>query len=153
MTSSAGVGMRAGRDASPVRRSRALVVAAGGAAALVAWTLIEPVLGVELRAPAFGGAESTSDIGPRQVLITSVIAGLAGWAILELLERLTARAARIWAAIAIVALLLSLGGPLLGSGVSGGNRLGLVALHLVVAAVLIPALYRSAGSRTRATSA
>lgn len=139
---------RAGRGAPPVRGARALGVAAATAGAVGVWALIEPVLGVEVRGPAYGAATETSDVGAVQVLIVTASAGLAGWALLALLERFTARAARIWAGMAVLALFLSLGGPLSGSGVSSANRVALVILHLVVGAVLIPALYRSAQRTT-----
>lgn len=135
-----------------VRSIRALGIAATATAALVAWALIEPVFGIELRGPAFGDTAETSDVAAVQVLLASTIGGLAGWTLLALLERLTTRAARIWLVVAVVALLLSLGGPLSGDGVTAVNRAALVALHLVVGAVLIPTLYLSAKRATRKES-
>ena len=49
---------------------------------------------------------------------------------------------------AVVALRGSLGGPLSGSGITAANRAVLVLPHLAVGAVLIPALRRTAASRT-----
>jgi hypothetical protein len=66
----------------------------------------------------------------------------AGWALLALLERLTART--IWT---VTALLASLGGPLSRSGITAANRAVLVLPHLAVGAVLIPALRSTAASR------
>ncbi len=136
------------RAASSFWRVRVAAVTAAAAAALVAWVVIEPIFGVELRAPAFGEATETSDVGAVQVLLASLGGSLAGWAFLSLLERLTASAAKIWIVAATAALLLSLGGPLSGSDVGTGNRIALIALHLVVGAVLIPTLYRSARQPT-----
>jgi Family of unknown function (DUF6069) len=47
---------------------------------------------------------------PAIVAATSLVAALAGWALLTMLERFTARA--IWTAIAVLVALLSLAGPL-----------------------------------------
>ncbi|MDN5751385.1 MAG: DUF6069 family protein, partial [Pseudonocardia sp.] len=68
---------------------------------------------------------------------------LLGWARLHLLERHTPRARRIWTGSAGVIALLSLAGPLT-SGASAAATATLVAMHVVVAAVLIPTLPGSA---------
>ncbi len=73
--------------------------------------------------------------------IVAVLTGLAGWALLTVLERLTKRARTAWTAIALVLLLVSLAGPL--SATTPAATVGLAALHLVVAAVLIIGLRRS----------
>jgi hypothetical protein len=80
------------------------------------------------------------------VAVGSGAAALAAWALLALLERLTARARTIWTIVAVVVLVASLGTPLLGSGVTAANRAVLELLHLAVGAVLIPALRRTAAS-------
>jgi len=49
--------------------------------------------------------------------------------------------------IAVAALVLSLGTPLAGAGVTLANRLVLMLMHLAVGSVLIPALYRSSPRR------
>jgi Family of unknown function (DUF6069) len=42
----------------------------------------------------------------------TILAGLAAWGLLAVLERFTPRARAVWIAIALVALALSLAGPL-----------------------------------------
>jgi hypothetical protein len=76
------------------------------------------------------------------VVIVSVLAGLAGWGVLAVLERQTARAGVVWAPVAIVVLAASLVGPL-GSGTTAGARVSLAAMHVVAAAILIPIYVRT----------
>ncbi|TQS46548.1 hypothetical protein FL583_03975 [Cryptosporangium phraense] len=81
-------------------------------------------------------------MGPGAVVFLSAAAGLAAWALLALLERITAHARVTWAAAAPAAFLLSYV-PLRGSK-KRRTRLGL--LHVLVAAVLIPILWRTASA-------
>ena len=80
---------------------------------------------------------------------TALVAALAGWGLVEALERRTAHPRRTWLITAPVVLLVSLGGPLSGHGVSAGDRLALVRLRLTVAAVLIAALGRTLATHRR----
>ena len=66
---------------------------------------------------------------------------------LAALERLTPHARLIWLVLALVGLAASLSMPLGGTGVSSGNRAVLVLMHVAVAAVLIPVLYRTSPRR------
>jgi Family of unknown function (DUF6069) len=77
---------------------------------------------------------------PAMVAGGSLVAALAGWALLALLERFTARARTIWTAIALLVALLSLAGPLSILATTEANVLALALMHVVVAAVLIPIL-------------
>ena len=130
------------------RRSRRLrAVAAGVLAAVVGWVIIEGVAGVDLRAPAFDGTTATQDIGLGAVIFTSLIASLAAWGLLAALERYSSRPRRDWTILAVAGLVLSLGGPLSGTGIDATERGLLALLHLIVAAVLIPLLYRTATAR------
>jgi len=123
---------RAGRRTVP---RRALTVAGATAAALVVWALAGPVAGIDLAARSAG---STRTVGPGAIAAVSLVAGLAAWALLALMERLTRRPGRVWTIIAAVVLVLSLPGPL--GGVGAAARAVLAGLHLAVAAVLIPGL-------------
>lgn len=122
------------------RRDRALAVLAATVATLALWVVGVPVAGVDLVARN-GGTQQT--MNPAAVGISTVLAGLAGWALLALLERFTTRARAIWTGVAGLALLLSLLGPLSG-GVGTAATSTLVAMHLLAAAVLIPLLRRTA---------
>jgi Family of unknown function (DUF6069) len=130
-------------EAATRRRARLLAVAGAGGAALALWAVVELAFGHDLRGPAFATNAEPSDVGPAQVLVVSLLAALAGWGLLAVLERFTARARELWAGIAVVVVIGSLGGPLSGTGVTTADRWGLVGFHLVVGAVLIPTLYRT----------
>lgn len=125
-----------------VHRTRALAVLAAAALAVVIWLIAVPLLGADLLVEDRSGKPVEIGIGP--VLLFSLGAGLAGWGLLALLERITARAKTVWTVIAVVVLLLSFG-PLTDSSISGGTRLVLGSMHLAVAVVLIPALTRMSG--------
>lgn len=131
-----------------MNRIRLLIVTGAVLAALAVWAVAELVTGTDLRAPAFGGA-TTMDIAAGQVLGFAALASLAGWGTLALVEKVTARARPLWTGLALVAFLVSLGGPLSGTGVSTANRWWLAAMHVAVAAVLIPGLRGSAALRQR----
>ncbi|SDL41830.1 DUF6069 family protein [Nonomuraea jiangxiensis] len=115
-----------------------LTVIGAPAAALAVWALAVPVAGMTLTVRMGVG---TQPVGPESVLMASLVAGLAGWALLALLERFASRPRRIWTVVALVVLALSLLGPL-GSAVGVATTLVLLLLHLVVGAVLVPGLAR-----------
>ncbi len=129
-------------------RSRLVAVAAATAAALVVWVVAGPVLGNSLRVQT-GPDASPMEVGPVSVIATAVIASLAGWALLAVLERLVARPARVWTVIAVAAAALSMAGPLT-SGLTTTTTIVLAAMHLVVAAVLIR-LFRRTGTQRQAS--
>jgi hypothetical protein len=86
------------------RRARALAVIAAVLAALAVWVVTDPLLGVDLADPARPGSEELQSITPALVAGTGLVAALAGWGLLALLERFTARPApsgrrsRCWSA-------------------------------------------------------
>ena len=120
-------------------RPAALAVAGGVAAATLAWTVAVPLLGVDLRVGDPGGEQP---VGAGSVVAAAAVAGLLGWALLALLVRSVARAETVWRAVAVVVLLLSLGGPV-AMGVGTTSVAVLLALHAVVAAVLVALLPRA----------
>ncbi|WBB76433.1 DUF6069 family protein [Micromonospora sp. WMMD1128] len=122
------------------RRDRLFTVLAATAATLLGWAVAVPLAGVELTARG-GGAEQR--VTPVAVAVSTVLAGLAGWALLALLERFTGRARTVWSVVAALVLLLSLVGPLTG-GVGRAATVTLVILHLLAGAVLVPGLRRTA---------
>jgi hypothetical protein len=122
--------------------ARPIAVALGVLAALAVWGISELVFGVDVRQPAFGtGMPQDLTAGP--VMVASVVAGLAAWLALALLERLTRHARAVWVALATLVLVVSLGAPLSGRGIDGGSRLVLALLHLTVGALLIVLLART----------
>ncbi len=120
-------------------------VAAAMLAALTVSLIVEHALAIDLWSPRMGTRPS-ADITAFHVLGASAVASLVGWASLAALERVTAVARRLWTALAVVAGLASLGGPLSGTGITTANRAVLVLLHIVVAAVLVSLLIRTAAT-------
>ena len=131
---------------TPVRGrwKRRLLVVAGAAVAAVVVFLVETLAGT-VHTPAMNGQQSQA-LNAGFVFFVAAFGSLVGWGLLALLEKFTAKAHTIWRVVAAVAFVLSLGGPMSGTGITGGNRLELALLHLTVAAVLIPLL---PGSRSR----
>jgi hypothetical protein len=135
------------RSAAPPLRSRgrpavrpaALAVAGAAGAAVLTWAVAVPLLGVHLRVGMAGAART---VGPGSVVAAAAVAGVLGWALLALLVRTVARAEAVWRAVAVVVLLLSLGGPV-AMGVGTASVVVLLALHVVVALVLVPLLPRA----------
>ena len=121
-------------------RTRALAVAGAALAALVVWTVAVPILDVDLTVSPGGG--SPMSVGAGTVVVAALVGALLGWALLALLEARTARARTLWTGAAVVALLVSLGGPL-NAATATSIQVTLMLMHLAVAAVLIPALRRT----------
>jgi Family of unknown function (DUF6069) len=126
----------------PRRRSgprRLVVVGMAAAAALVDWVILVPLAGLTLTARQGG----TQHIGAAAVLISTVFVSFAGWGLLAILERRTPRARDIWTIVATIVCITSLGSPLT-NGIGAGAKLGLASLHLVVGAVVVLGLRRTA---------
>ncbi|MBB6346650.1 DUF6069 family protein [Nonomuraea muscovyensis] len=122
-------------------RRRTRVLAVGGAVlAAVLVGLAAAVLGIELRVDMRNGQ-------PPMVIGLPLVAGFAlafallGWGALAVLERFSERAATIWTWLAVIVLLVSFV-PILFAEATAGARTVLAAMHLAVAAVLVPLLRR-----------
>ncbi|MBE1490794.1 DUF6069 family protein [Plantactinospora soyae] len=125
------------------RTGRAITVAAGSAGALLLWAVNDPWGGIDLAVRQGGG---TRHIDPAAVAVSALIAGLAAWGLLALLERTVGRPVLTYRIIASIVLLLSLAAPL-GSGVDTSSRLVLLGMHLTVGAILIIGLPRRLNCR------
>lgn len=138
---------QAGEPSSPRAPRRLQAIGLTVTAALVAWAIADPMLGVNLQAPAMGD-QPGQDIGPLAVGMAALVASLAGWALLAVMERFAGgHARRAWVVSALAVLILSLGGPFSGAGVDLVSRVWLATMHVVVAAVLIPSLARTSSRR------
>jgi hypothetical protein len=128
-------------------RSSLAVVAAGVATALVVWAVIR-LLSVDLTVEAGSG---TTQVDAVDVLLASLVAGLAAWGVFALLAHW--RRARWWPFVGSTALAISMLGPsYLADGISA---VSLICLHILVGAVLIggfsrlvPRPWRAAEYRT-----
>jgi Family of unknown function (DUF6069) len=127
------------------RRERWLAVLGPAVAALAVWLVAVPLAGVDLQVRTSG---TTQDVGPVSVVASALLATVAGLGCLAILRRITKRPARAWTIVASAVLVLSLAGPL-GQAVGTGATAILVAMHLAVAAVLIPLGRRLAGAAAR----
>jgi Family of unknown function (DUF6069) len=110
---------------------RALTVATATAAALITWALADPIAGQHLKVHLNGSAQP---ISAAAVIATGLLAGLAAWALLALLER--TRKQHLWTRVTLIVLAVSLTGPL-ANGIGTPSKLTLTSLHLIVAAILI----------------
>jgi hypothetical protein len=122
-------------------RARALCAAGGALAAAVAWIAEVPLLGIHLTFRFGTGHIQTIAAG--QVVGVTVAASLLGWLLLALLERRTPNARVLWTAIALAALVASLALPL-AAATTTAAVVGLIVMHVTVAAVVIPAMARTA---------
>jgi hypothetical protein len=124
-------------------RPAVLAVVAAALTAVLVWFVAAVLADVDVRV-APGGAETAVGVGA--VVAAATVAGLLGWALLAVLARTVRRPGAVWRTVAVVVLLLSLGGPL-SSGVGTSSLVVLVALHAAVAAVLVALLPRAVRGR------
>jgi hypothetical protein len=116
-------------------------VAGVGAAvvcAMVTWLCTAHLADLELTVQR---GSTVQHIGGTAVAIAAGVSATVGMVVLRLLERLTARGLQIWTALAVVATVVSLLGPL--SATSTTATGALASLHTVVAAVVIASAHAS----------
>jgi hypothetical protein len=146
MSISSTVRINRGTVLPAARKARLLGIGAALLATLSTWLVAELVLGIHLRAPTFDGS-SPLEVTATNVALVTAILSLVGWGVMALLERFTPRPGRVWLIVAPLALVLSLGTPLSGAGVTQANRIVLMLMHLAAGAVLIPALYLTSSKK------
>lgn len=125
-------------------RARGAAVVGGVVAAVIVWVIAGPIAGAALDVE-LGGKNEAQHVGLGAVILVSAIAGLLGWALLAVLQRVTGKAGTVWTIVAAVFLVLSLAGPM--SGTTSGTKAALVCLHLAVGVVVILLLGRTARAR------
>jgi len=121
-------------------RSRLVVVGATTIAAASWWAVLVPVAGLTLDARQGGVLQH---VGAPAIAISTAAVAFAGWALLAVLERYTVAARKAWTIVAVLACLTSLVSPLT-SGIGIGAKLGLASFHLLVGAIVIVGLRRTA---------
>ncbi|MEV1289079.1 DUF6069 family protein [Micromonospora sp. NPDC049679] len=119
---------------------RALVVLAAVLAASLVWLIAVPLLAIEVTVPVRYGASERVDLALVPVVFAALLAGLAGWALLAVLERFTTKARLIWTVIALVVFVVTL--PWMPDATAAEITV-LALLHAAVAAALIPGLPRA----------
>jgi hypothetical protein len=130
----------AGRARIRTRRLAAVITAA--AAAVAVWAVAGPLAGIRLQARV-GAHAQAQQIGLASVITFSLLAGLAAWALLAVLEHRARHPRRVWTVTAASVLAVSLAGPLT-AGRGAAAIAALACMHLAAGGVLIPALRRSA---------
>ena len=116
-------------------RNSLAVVAAGMAAGLVVWAVVR-LLGVDLTVESGSG---TTQVDVVDVLLTSLVVGLAAWGVFALLLRW--RRARWWPFVGSTALAISIIGP--SYLADGSSAVSLICMHVVVGVVLIMGFMRA----------
>jgi hypothetical protein len=106
------------------------VVAAAAVVALAIWAVVR-LLGVDLTVRI---GRDSSEVGAVDVLVTTVLAGLAAWGVHRVLAR-RARTARWWPFVGSTAIAVSMIGP--SYLADGAAAVALISMHLAVGAVLV----------------
>lgn len=132
---------RLGGGQPRVRLARAATVLAAAVTAAAGWAIAGPLAGVTL-AVRLTAAGPVQRVGLTAVLTASLLAGLAGWALLAVLERRAGGARTAWTVIALTTLAVSLAGPLAARSAAAAGVLA--GLHLLVGGVLVAGLRRTA---------
>lgn len=115
-----------------------------GAAALVAAAVVTEVYGLVARAidipmeAGSFGADEASDIFVGAFTMSTFTYGIPGIILAVVLARWTRQPARTWTIVALVALVLSLGGPAAAGDTTTATKVMLGVSHFVAAAVIIP---------------
>lgn len=122
---------------STIRRRRVLSVAVATLAGVVVWVVAVPLGSIELLVRT--GGSTPQLVGIPSVVVAGLLASLLGWVVLALLERFVSRARTLWTAMAVVALLLSLAGPI-SAGTTTATALTLSLMHVVVGMALMTGL-------------
>ena len=125
------------------RLCRAATVAAAIVLPLLVWTIAVPLAGLELVA---GSGPTAQAVGPASIVSAVLVAGLAAWGVLALLERFTKTSGRTFAVVGWTVLALSLLGPVL-TGAVGAVLVVLLVMHLVTGATLVIGLPLAARRR------
>ncbi len=126
-------------DARSRRRTRLAAVAGSVAAAAAIWLVAVPLLGVDLEVARWDG-DVTMTVTPAHVITTALVAALAAWGALAVLETVARRAARrIWLVAALVVLVVSLVMPVTAARTTAAV-VALELMHVAVGAVLITAV-------------
>ena len=126
------------------RAGRVIAIAVAAAATALAW-LYGRLAHVDYTV--------NTPIGTRQITLAlsvaaTVVAGIAGWAVIAVLERYTASPKRVWIALTLIVLVLSIV-PVFRTTANLATQVMLSALHCVAAAVLIPGLLQQHMTSTR----
>ena len=120
------------------RRRRALGIVLALVVTLAVW-LVGHLAGADYWITDSQGTVRIDMLVTAQV---TVVLGLVGWGVLALLERLGRHGTTVWTVLAVVVVAASMI-PVVLVEATTATRLALVAVHLAVGAVLVPAFVRA----------
>ena len=120
------------------RRRRALGIVLAVVVTLAVW-LLGHLAGADYWITDSQGTVRIDMLVTAQV---TVVLGLVGWGVLALLERLSRHGAVLWTVLAVIVVAASMI-PVVLVEATTATRLALVAVHLAVGAVLVPAFVRA----------
>jgi hypothetical protein len=128
-------------ESSLARWQIRLLVTLGAALAAIIVFVIAQALGADAHVPEQFGSSTRIPLELGAVVPAALVASFAGWALLEILERLTDKALMIWTVIALFVFLVSL--PFM-PAFSVSDRIVIALMHLALAVVLIVGLRSTA---------
>lgn len=117
----------------------ALVIAAAVAVAVAVWALVL-VLGAD---PVVGRGGDVSPVTTVDVVVSTLVAGVAAWAVHTLLRRIGR--SQLWPFVASTALAVSMNGP--SWFADGVSAVALMYMHAAVGVALIAGFQRAGASR------
>ena len=135
-------------DASGARRrrlGRSAIIALAIVLPLLVWVIAVALAGLDLVA---GSGAAAQTVAPPSIVFVVLVAGLAAWGVLALLERFAKHGGRIFAGIGWTVLALSLFGPVL-MGAVGTVIVVLLVMHVLTGATLMTGLPLAARRRHR----
>jgi Family of unknown function (DUF6069) len=124
-------------------RRRIGTVVLSPVAALAAWALMR-LMEIDLVVSVGDGT-----VGPTDVFAAALLGALGGWAVVRPLERTSRYPRRLWSFLGSTALAVSVIGPMWFS--DGASSVALIALHFVVAIIVIGGFGGTLAVRARAT--
>ncbi len=134
-------------DAAGVLRSRrgrrlrrAATIAAATLSPLLVWVIAVPLAGLDLVA---GAGATAQTVAPPAIVGATLVAGLAAWGVLALLERVSKRGRLIFTIVGWAFLALSLLGPVM-TGTAGAVLVVLLVMHVATGSTLVIGLPRAA---------
>lgn len=119
------------------RRLRHATVAATSVAAAASWAVVTHAAGAHLTVRFPHSAVTTVGLGT--IVPAAVITTLLGWGLLAILETRVTQPRKIWTSAAVAVLLMSLALPIAFATTIAAS-IGLVTIHLAVAAVAVTGL-------------
>lgn len=114
------------------------IVVGATVSSLVAWLCLAQLAGVDLEV---GSGGSVREVGGLAVAVTALLTSLVGVLVLRVLESRGTGGLRTWSVVAVVVTLVSFLGPL--GATTGAAKGALLALHTIVATVVIVGAHRS----------